>query len=130
MKLLAVLAFTCGFIAATMAAGNASASPCDSAGCVPYVARNVAQGEPCVLATRYVFGFDSSGGTLVCTSRGQWAQSRPLIGVRNLGAPCDGSKGVAQSPDGVPMTCIAQGWTADYTGVYLTHTAWGDASTI
>jgi hypothetical protein len=131
MKLMAALALACGFITAPMmVAGNASASPCDSAGCVPNVARGVAQGEPCTYSTRYVFGLDSSGTTLVCTARSQWAQSVPLIGVRTMRAPCKESGGAAQSPDGVPMTCWRNGWTGDYTGVFFTRSVWGDASTV
>ena len=121
MKLIAVLALGCGLIAApVMAAAGASASPpCDDANCVPYVVRNVSEGGTCVLATRYVFGLDSSGNTLVCTARNTWAKSAPLIGVRNTSSPCDASRGVAQSPDGLPMTCMRQGWTADFNGIYF-----------
>jgi hypothetical protein len=122
MKLIAVLALACGFVAAPMiGAGNASAQPsCDSKDCVPYVDHNVAQGAPCSMTTRYVFGLNAKGDTLICTGRNQWATSAPLVGVRTLRAPCDASmdKGVAQSPDGVPMTCLAQGWTADYNAIF------------
>lgn len=78
MKLIAVLALACGFIAAPMtAAANASGSPpCDSPNCVPYVDRDVAQGAPCVFSTRYVFGLDSSGST--------WSALRKAHGQR----PC------------------------------------------
>lgn len=120
MKIMAALALACGFITAPMmAAGTASGSPtCDAAACVPYVARDASQGGPCLIHTRYVFGLDSSGGTLVCTAVDKWGQWVPLIGVRNLGAPCYGSSGAAQSPDGLPMACIGLGWTADYNEIY------------
>ena len=121
MKLMAVAALVCGFVAAPMmAAGIASGAPaCDGADCVPYVNRNAAQGVPCTLATRYVFGFDSSGSTLVCSANNQWVRSAPLIGVRTERQPCDGSTGAAQSPDGIPLKCIWQGWTPDYGAVYF-----------
>jgi hypothetical protein len=117
MKLIAVLALACGFAAAPMlAATPASGSPsCDGADCVPYVDRNVVQGARCVFGTRYVFGLDSSGNTLVCNSENEWVASAPLIGVRTLGAPCDGSVGAAQTPDGIPMACISGGWRGDYS---------------
>ena len=120
MKLMAVCALACGFVAAPiMTAGAASGSPtCDGAGCVPYVARDVEEGTHCMTQTRYIFGFDSSGRTLVCGAKNGWVQVPPLIGVRTLRAPCDGNRGTAQSPDGVPLSCKAGGWTADYTAVY------------
>jgi hypothetical protein len=125
MKLMAILAITGGCLAAIGAAGgHASAQPsCDDAQCVPYVAHGVAQGVPCVLRTRYAFGLDSSGGTLICSANGHWVQSPPLVGVRNLGDPCFGSNGSAQSPDGVPLGCLGGGgWSADYSGIYYSGT--------
>jgi hypothetical protein len=122
MKLATVLALAGGFIAApVIAAGNASGSPssCDGADCVPFVAHNVAQGTPCISGVGYVFGLDSSSSnTFVCTIAGNWIRTKPLIGVRLLGAPCYGNKGAAQSPDGVPMACVGQGWNQDYNDIY------------
>ena len=123
MRFTAVLALTSGFIAAPMmAAGNASADPvsCDGAGCVPYVTHDVVGGAHCTGRSRYAFGLDSSGNTFQCASVDKWAPSKPLIGVRPLRAPCDGSGGAAQSPDGVPMTCDGQAWNADYSVIYYT----------
>jgi hypothetical protein len=117
MRFTAALALTCALVAAPgIAAGNASADPswCDGVACVPYVAGNVSQGAPCVGRTRYDFGLDASGGTLLCANVGKWAASRPLVGVRPLGAPCYGSDGAAQSPDGIPMVCAGQGWNENY----------------
>jgi hypothetical protein len=137
MKLMAVLALACGFIAApVIAAPNASGEPecdgpdcvpavpyvpsCDGVDCVPYVARNVAQGARCTLATRYVFGLDSSGKTMICTANNVWqSSSAPLVGMRTLGAPCGEAKGLAQTPDGQPLSCKYQAWTADYSGIYF-----------
>src|ERR1700682_3179970 len=122
MKLATVLALAGGFIAApVIAAGNASGSPswCDGPDCVPGVVHNVAQGAPCISATRYVFGLDSSSSsTLVCPLQGKWGRTKPLIGVRPLGAPCYGNGGAAQSPDGIPMACIGPGWNQDYSDVF------------
>lgn len=127
MKLLGVLVLTCGFLAApVMVAGNATATPawCDGAGCVPYVAHNVTDGSPCVFRTRYDLGLDpASGNTLICTSVQKWARFKPLIGVRTETAPCDASNGAAQSPDGIPMDCVDQGWRPDYTEMFYTSPA-------
>jgi hypothetical protein len=137
MKLLTVAALACGVLGAPlMVVGIASAQPacnddgcvyvpptCDNAGCVPYVKANVSQGGPCALGTRYVFGLDGSGKTLICTGQAVWAtQSLPLVGVRNESQPCGGTKGWAQSPDGLPLSCLQQGWTQDYTAIY--YPAW------
>jgi hypothetical protein len=35
--------------------------------------------------------------------------------VRTLRAQCGQDKGVAQSPDGVPLSCIGGAWSDDYT---------------
>jgi hypothetical protein len=128
MKLVTVLAAAGGLIAAPLiAAGTASGLPpgsCDGAGCVPGVPKNAALGAPCVGAPRFSFGMDSSGKTFMCSSRNQWVPTKPLEGVRPLGAPCDGNvdKGSAQSPDGLPMTCQGLGWNQDYTDFFYSKT--------
>jgi hypothetical protein len=119
MKFIAVPVVACGLIAAAFVpAGNASGSPCDGADCVPNVTHTAVLNGPCTIGTRYIFGLDASGNTLICTTsysqggsviKGFWAQSLPLIGVRDPGTPCSGS-GAAQSPDGSPMMCQNQGW--------------------
>jgi hypothetical protein len=122
MKVMAVLAVGCGLIAAPLlGAGDASATPssCDGADCVPNVARGVSQGAECDARTRYDFGLDSaSGATLVCSATGKWTPTRPLVGVRPEGAPCYGSSGSAQSPDGIPMACDGAGWNQNYTDIF------------
>ena len=118
MKLIAAVALGCGFIAAPMvSAASASAYPvsCDGAGCVSYIERGAALGDPCVPNTRYNFGLDASGATLACSANRVWIASPPLVGVRTLRSLCGEDKGVAQAPDGVPLSCIGGAWTADYT---------------
>jgi hypothetical protein len=117
MKLMAAVALGCGFIAAPMVgSAGASASPgtCDGAACVTYVERGAVLGDHCVQNTRYNFGLDASGATLACSAKGVWIASPPLVGVRTLRALCGEDTGVAQSPDGVPLSCIGGAWTADY----------------
>ena len=99
-----------------MTAANAPASPgyCDGAGCVPYLDRTAAEGEPCVQNTRYNFGLDAAGNTLACNSASKWIASPPLVGIRTVRLPCGEDKGVAQSPDGIPLSCLGGAWTPDY----------------
>jgi hypothetical protein len=121
MKLMAAVALACGFVAAPMtSAASASASPgtCDGADCVPYVDGTAVQGGPCVQNTRYNFGMDAAGNTLACGSKSQWIASPPLVGMRTLRSLCGEEKGVAQSPDGVPLSCIDGAWTADYNVMF------------
>jgi hypothetical protein len=111
----AAVVAVCGLIATAITpAKNASASPRNGPACVPNVARNAAVGAPCVPHKLYDFGSDSYGHTLICVNSGAWAQSMPLMGVRNMGDPCNGVEGTAQSPDGIPMTCSgAWAWGPD-----------------
>jgi hypothetical protein len=123
MKLMAAAALVGGFIAAPLiAAPGAWADPgyCDGAGCVPYVSQNVGLGQHCTQATTYIFGLDASGNTLLCGPKSQWIRSAPLVGVRTLRLPCnpDVDKGVAQTPDGVPLTCTGGAWSANYNLVF------------
>jgi hypothetical protein len=121
MGVVAVASLTCGFVAAPlMAAGIASAVPadCDGAGCVPFVAHNVTQGAYCNMSVGYVFGLDSSGHTLVCASVAKWVPSKPLIGVRTMGAPCSGDPGMMQAPDGAPLRCNGSSWVDDWSEIY------------
>jgi hypothetical protein len=115
---MAAVALGCGFIAAPMVSpALASAYPvtCDGAGCVTYIERGVAVGDSCAANTRYNFGLTSSGATVACNAKGQWVASPPLVGIRTLRSLCGEDTGVAQSPDGLPLSCIGGAWSADYT---------------
>ena len=121
MRLMAAVALGCGVIAAPMVgASDASALPwtCDGAACVTYVERGAVQGDSCNQNTRYNFGLTASGATLACGSKGQWVASPPLVGIRTLRALCGEDQGVAQSPDGVPLSCVGGAWSADYTVIF------------
>jgi hypothetical protein len=42
-----------------------------------------------------------------------------LVGVRTLRLPCGPEeKGIAQSPDGVPLACVGGAWSADYSWTF------------
>jgi len=123
MKLMTVFALASGFVAAPLVtAGGASALPttCDGIPCVPGVAKNAVEGQPCISATRYPFGVDSSGSTLICAQVGRWVTTSPLVGVRTVTAPCDGVDGTAQSPDGLPLSCNGRAWVMDFNKIFYT----------
>jgi hypothetical protein len=129
MKLVGVVTLAGAVIAAPLiVAGSASALPessCDGAGCVPGVPHDAVEGAACVSGTRWAFGMNASGTkTFICSSRSQWVPTKPLIGVRPLGAPCDGAKdkGSAQTPDGIPMTCKGTNWIGDYDAIFYSKT--------
>ena len=114
--LTAFAALTVGAIAP---ASPAAASPCNSADCVPYVDRNIDPSESCVSGgSRFLFGLDASGNNYLCNAQRTWVPQPPLVGVRTNGAPCDGSTGVAQTPDGLVLTCQDAGWEPDFTAFY------------
>ncbi|MFZ0834122.1 MAG: hypothetical protein WAM92_13760 [Mycobacterium sp.] len=123
MKLMTVLALASGFGAAPLVtAGGVAALPttCDGIPCVPGVAKNATEGQPCIAATRYPFGVDSSGTTLICAQVGRWVTTSPLVGVRTVTAPCDGVDGTAQSPDGLPLSCNGRAWVMDFDKIFYT----------
>jgi len=125
MKLVTVLALAGGIAAAPLiTAGNATADPissCDGVGCVPGVVHNASLGAPCISGDRYVYGVDANN-TYICSLKGQWVPSKPLIGVRPLAGPCDGSPVAAQSPDGIPMACNGTGWAYNFNEIYYSKT--------
>ncbi|ULE34956.1 hypothetical protein [Mycobacterium sp. IDR2000157661] len=117
MKLTAAVALACGFVAAPLfTAANAPASPgyCDGADCIEYVDRTAVEGAFCRANTRYNFGIDAAGNTLACNSRNVWIASPPLVGIRTQRLPCGDASGVAQTPDGFPLSCIDGAWTQDF----------------
>ena len=129
MKTVSVVALVGAAIAAPLIwVGTASALPaswCDGAGCVPGVPHDATQGASCVYGTRYDFGLNAAGTTtFICSSRSQWVPTKPLVGVRPLGTPCDAAKdkGSAQSPDGIPMTCKGPSWIGDYDAIFYSPT--------
>ncbi|MCK0176313.1 MULTISPECIES: hypothetical protein [Mycobacteriaceae] len=125
MKLVAVLALAAGAAAAPLLAPTgASAAPppggaCDGAQCVPYVHRNIDPGAECVSQGRWQFGLDASGNTYTCSASRAWVPQPPLVGVRLLRQPCGEATGVAQTPDGLPLSCKDGGWSVDYTKYFF-----------
>jgi hypothetical protein len=126
MKFIAIPVVACGLIAAGLApAGNAFGSPCNDSRCVPNIAHDIEPGWGCAGRDRYIFGLDRGGRTYVCTLADErvgnkWVEAEPLVGVRDVGTTCYGTRGSAQSPDGIPLICGQQGWTEgfDITDVF------------
>jgi hypothetical protein len=116
MRILAALALAGGLIAVPAATAGAAppSTTCDGAGCVSYVNRGVELGGPCNGGTRWVYGLDASGNTLRCGTPNTWRASGPLVGVRTNSSSCEGESGVAQSPDGLPLSCIDGRWRHDF----------------
>lgn len=81
------------------------------------VEANVIGGQPCGAREKYVFGRDVDGNLMAC----HWAQyadtflwdgplQGSLVGVREPGMQClAGETSYAQSPDGYPLACSADG---------------------
>ncbi|MBO0681118.1 hypothetical protein JRC04_26940 [Mycolicibacterium sp. S2-37] len=125
MKLVAVLALAAAAAAAPLVASPAVSAapppggPCDGAQCVPYVDHNIDVNAACVSTGRWQFGRDASGNTYTCTAQRQWVPQPPLVGVRLIRQPCGEDTGLAQSPDGLVLSCEDGGWTPDYTGFFF-----------
>jgi hypothetical protein len=113
---IAVPTIACGLIAAAISLAGESTAACDSADCVPNVARNVVAGTPCTPGPSFVFGLDSAGGTLICAATGSWVRVGPLVGTREVSLPCERPGDSAQQPlagndlqlirtPGVPLKC-------------------------
>ena len=114
-NIIAVPVIAFGMLAVAIPFGGEAAAACDSADCVPNVARNVVEGAPCAPRRSYVFGLDSNHGTLICATPGVWVRVGPLVGERELALPCDRPGDTAQQPlagndlqprtPGVPLKC-------------------------
>lgn len=116
---------------AVVAAGPSTADPgapqCDYPACTPGIVPNVVLGTPCSNTTYYVFGSAVAGpstlpGRLVfCGSprryEPRWFRSPEMHGVKEEGGKCDTYDGeVAQAPDGLFLTCVAD---SEYDGETL-----------
>jgi hypothetical protein len=107
-----------------LAAPHAGAGPtvCDYPACTPGIAPHVVLGAPCTNTTYYVFGtadyyvsFATQPGRLMfCGSprryEPRWFRSPPMAGVKDENSECTRYPMgyVAQAPDGLFLTCLAQ----------------------
>lgn len=115
----AALLVGAGLLSAPSAAGDPPTS-CDDAFCTPGITPGIVLGTLCDNTTYYVFGVTSYGpvesqpGRLVfCSSprkiHARWFRSPVMVGIKEEGADCNEYLNyVAQAPDGLFLTCIAQ----------------------
>ncbi len=110
--------------AAIAVAPVAAGDPPHYDGDVPGMNYAAELGAPCDNYERFIFGRGPDGQAEAChfithqfpaAQSGYWVLSFPLYGVQDVGAPCadhaDLRGSVAQSPDGLPLTCTqAHGW--------------------
>ncbi len=115
---------TAGLLAASPAAGEPPS--CDDPSCVPGITPGVVLGTLCDNTTYFVFGTTSYGpveslpGRMVfCSSprriHPRWFRSPRMVGIKEEGAECGQYMNyVAQAPDGLFLTCIAQNGRAKW----------------
>ena len=100
----------------------AAAEPpeCDYPSCTPGIRPNVVLGSYCDNTTYYAFGVTSWGRLVFCGSprryEPRWFRSPEMHGIRNESAPCPAQDGeVAQAPDGLFLTCVANNGASIWT---------------
>jgi hypothetical protein len=86
---------------------------CNYPDCTPGIAPNIVLGSYCDNFTYYAFGVTNWGRLVFCGSprryEPRWFRAPEMHGVKNVGDTCAGQDGdVAQAPDGLFLTCIAQ----------------------
>jgi hypothetical protein len=126
MKALVAAVLAAGTVAGVTPAAPAVADPyvpmCDVPACTPGIMPNVVLGAPCSNTTYFVFGSAVGGpstvpGRLVyCASprryEPRWFRSPEMHGIKEENTKCDEYSGeVAQAPDGLFLTCVADGET-------------------
>ena len=95
------------------AAPPAAADECNYPDCTPGIAPNIVLGSYCNNFSYYAFGVTNWGRLVFCGSprryEPRWFRSPEMHGVKNVGDTCAGQDGdVAQAPDGLFLTCVAQ----------------------
>jgi len=115
-RIVVAAAIAGGLLAVPLPFAPESAAACDSADCLPGVARNVVAGAPCTPSTTFVFGLTADHSTLICSAHGVWMQTGPLIGEAAVSLPCavpgtngqirlSGNTMQPQTP-GIPVQCV------------------------
>lgn len=83
---------------------------------LPGLVDGAVEGAACYNWQRFPFGQTSNGSQMICAGQsdgtGLWVRAIPVIGTRQIGAPCRiEQQYAAQSPDGAPLVCdISTGW--------------------
>jgi hypothetical protein len=74
----------------------------------------VTVGQPC--STPSAIGIDvNTGAEIVCVYMGagtgsRWVSSVPIVGVNEVGAPCDSNDGASRTPEGLAIMCVQGEW--------------------
>lgn len=117
MRTFVVAAAAAGaLITAPLPFAPVSSAACDSADCLPGVARNVAAGTPCTPSIAFVFGLTADKSTVICSAQGVWVATGPLVGEAQVALPCavpgtnaqvrlSGNDLQAHVP-GIPVQCV------------------------
>lgn len=118
---------TIGMTVAAVVAGLLLATPsavaepppaaCNYPHCTPGIAPNVVLGAPCQNTTYFAFGVTSWGRLVFCGSprryAPRWFRSPEMHGIKYENSDCAAYEGeVAQAPDGLFLTCVAEGGAA------------------
>ena len=109
MPLPTSLALACVFLASGISFAGPASAVCNSAECVPNVARDVVPNSPCTPGKYFNYGLDAGGGTLVCNKIGVWTATGPLVGIYNVSLRCATAGTSAQGSDGVAFLCTDTG---------------------
>lgn len=119
MRAAAGVSLAAGALAAVAPAAADPAAPpmfCDYPACTPGIVPHVVLGAPCSNTTYYAFGVTDWGRLVFCGSPRRydprWFRSPEMHGVKDENSKCDTHDGeVAQAPDGLFLTCVAEGET-------------------
>ncbi|MGX9673556.1 hypothetical protein [Mycobacterium sp. HM-7] len=116
--LLAIAVGALTFDPAPVAAADAPAS-CEDAYCTPGISAGVVLGAPCDDTSHFVFGTTSWGRLVFCGSprryEPRYFRSPPMRGIKIEGSRCPQFvNDVAQSPDGVFLSCVAVDGTTSW----------------
>lgn len=86
---------------------------CNYPDCTPGIQPHIVLGSYCTNTTYYAFGVTDWGRLVFCGSarryEPRWFRSPEMHGIKNEGDLCPALDGeVAQSPDGLFLTCVAR----------------------
>jgi hypothetical protein len=124
MKALVAAVLAAGTVAGVTPAAPAVADPfvplCDVPACTPGIMPNVVLGAACSNTTYFVFGSAVGGPSTVpnrlvyCASprryEPRWFRSPEMHGIKEENTRCNEyTREVAQAPDGLFLTCVADG---------------------
>ncbi len=116
MRTIMVAAAVTGLLMTPLPLAGPASAACDSAGCLPNVARNVIAGAPCTPSINFVFGLDSASNTLICSTAGRWVPTGALQGEAAPALRCSIPGATAQTRlsgntlqvqvPGIPLQCV------------------------